>query len=130
MEFNQVAAKWFADKLRNISPENFNNGDIVNSFGRKTAELTANLALEHQFSEKQIKKFEEELANFIAFSVREKGKLILTVDYAPDSNLNRIASKCGIKQNFFPWKTTMKITADKVTVKSGLISPIEIIYPY
>jgi len=129
MEFNQVAAKWFADKFRNISPENFDNGDIVNSWNRKTAKLTAELALEHQPSDIRIKKFEEELASFIANEVRKKGFLTLSVDYAPDYNLNKIAVKCGIKHNFFPWKTTMKITADKVTVKSGLTSPTEIIFP-
>ena len=56
MEYNKVAAKWWADKLRNIGLGNFDNGELIYLF-------------------------EEKLADTIKENIETHGSMTLSVDY-------------------------------------------------
>ncbi len=113
MEYNKVAAKWWADKLRNVSLGNFNNGDS-SSVGGLAMLLAGMLAMDTQPSGESIDLFEKKLAETIKEQVESCGSMILSVDYVPDYILGNIARESGVSPNGFPWKTTMWVRADIV----------------
>lgn len=117
MEYNKVAAKWWADRLRNIEVDNFNIGE-KNDVGLFAMIFGASFAINKKPSASNINKFEELLAETIKEQVEVRGSLILSCDYHPNYILEDIAQKAGISKDVFPWKTTMWITKDKVTVKA------------
>ena len=127
MEYNKVAAKWWADKLRNVSLGNFDNGDS-SSTGCMAMFLAALLAMDSQPSDVAIDLFEEKLAETIKEQVKVCGSMTLSVDYRPDDTLGSIAQQTGVSPNVFPWKTTMWIEMDKVSVSDGYAAPCEIIF--
>lgn len=128
MAYNDVAAKWWADKLRNIGPGNFNNGD--DSLAGGIAMILGSLiAMESEPSSKSIDLFEQNLADTIKEHVESSGPLILSVDYGPDALLGKIALKSGVNTNGFPWRTTMWIETEKVSVCAGYGAPTKIIFP-
>ena len=127
MEYNRVAAKWWADKLRYVSPTNFDNGDNSKT-GAYTMMLATVLALDSETSLESIDLFEEKLANKIKEHVEAYGSLTLSVDYAPDDILSSIAYETNVCTNGFPWKTTMWIREDDVSVSSGYAVSIKNIF--
>lgn len=104
MEYNKVAAKWWADKLRNIGMDNFDNSEVIDSFEKK-------------------------LADIIKEHLESRGSMTLSVDYCPDYILGSIAQETGVSTNGFLWKTTMWVEKDKVSVKDGYTAPTNIIFP-
>lgn len=128
MEYNKVAAEWWANKLRHIGPKHFDNGDDSTTGGYAMMMATV-LAMEDQASNEAIKMFEKRLAEEIKEHVKENGSMILSVDYAPDDVLGNIADECDIAPNGFPWKTTMRIKEDRVSVSYGYGAPEKIIFP-
>lgn len=127
MEYNKVAAKWWADKLRNVGPGNFDNGDD-SSAGGMLMVLASMLALQNQASDESVDLFEEELAETIKEQVESQGSMTLSVDYGPDYILGSIAEKTGVGTGGFPWKTTMWVRANKVEVSAGYAAPYETIF--
>lgn len=126
MEYNKVAAKWWADKLRNVKPGNFDNGGSgdVDFWAMMLGTM---IAMNTQIPAKSIDKFEECLSETIKKEVDDCGYLTLSVDYGPDYILGKLAKETEISTNIFPWKTTMWIKKDKISVSSG--DAEEIIYP-
>lgn len=127
MEYNKVAAKWWADKLREVGPGNFDNGDS-SSTGSMAMLLATMLAMDSQSSAEAINLFEERLANVIKEEVESYESMILSVDYHPDYILGCLAQETGVSCNGFPWKTTMWIEKNKVSVKAGYAAPRELIF--
>lgn len=128
MEYNKVAAKWWADKLRNVTLGNFNNGD-ESSAGGLAMLLAGMLAMDSQPSDEAIDLFEERLADTIKERVESCGSMTLSVDYGPDYILGSLAQETGVSTNGFPWKTTMWVESNKVSVSAGYAAPCKVIYP-
>lgn len=128
MEYNEIAAKWWADKLRNVGPGNFNNGD-QSSEGGIAMMLATMLAIETSPNSDAIDLFEQKLAEEIKERNSFGGTLILDVDYGPDMILGNIAKETGVSTTGFPWKTTMWITDEEVAVCCGAGSQRQIIFP-
>ncbi len=127
MEYYKVAAKWWADKLRKLGPGNFNNGDESIS-GGVTMALDTMLAMNSKPSDDAIDLFEEKLAKAIKEYLEKQDYIILSVDYGPDYILASIAEKSGLSTRCFPWKTTMWVRKDKVSVRAGYGAPIKVIF--
>jgi hypothetical protein len=128
MEYNKVAAKWWADKLRNVRPGNFDMGEKGDA-GFFAMMLGSMLAMNTQSSGETIDLFEERLAEAIKEQVETRGSMTLSVDYGPDYILGSIAQETGVSTNGFPWKTTMWIEKNKVSVSAGYAAPSETIFP-
>ncbi len=128
MEYNKVAAKWWADKFWKVGPGNFDNGDS-SSIGGMAMLLATMLAMDSHPSDEAIDLFEERLAKTIKEKVEERGSMTLSVDYGPDDILGSLAQETGVNTNGFPWKTTMWIEKEKVSVSAGYAAPCEIIFP-
>lgn len=128
MEYNKVAAKWWADKLRNVGLGNFDNGDS-SSAGGLAMILAGMLAMDTQPSDESIDLFEKELAETIKEQVERRGSMTLSVDYGPDYILGSLAEKTGVSTNGFPWKTTMWVRENEVTVSAGYAAPAKTIFP-
>lgn len=128
MEYNKVAAKWWADKLRKVVPRNYDNGDN-SSTGGMAMLLASMLAMNSQPSDEAINLFEERLADTIKEHVEVNGSMTLDVDYGPDYILSKLAQETGVSANRFPWKTTMWIKKDKVSVSAGYAAPCKTIFP-
>lgn len=128
MEYNKVAAKWWADKFRNVGPGNFNNGDSSSAGGMAMIMATM-LAMDSEPSAQAIDLFEQKLADTIKEHVESRGSMTLSVDYGPDYILGSLARETGVSTNGFPWKTTMWVEKDKVSVSAGYAAPTKIIFP-
>jgi len=128
---SQKAAKWWADQLRGTAK--LDDGDNTLE-GKMRAENAAML----QETEKQkqspelINKFELELANIILvdnFDFELTNTIMMGqeriwkigVDYHPDGLLQEAANRAGLplEMTTLPWKTTMWIEDEKITVHCG-----------
>lgn len=128
MEYNKVAAKWWAEKLRNLNPKNFDNGDKSGT-GFLTMLLATKIASNVKPSAEKVEWFEEKLAEVIEEYIQENGSLKLSVDYQPDAVLSRAAIETGINLNVFPWKTTMWVERNSITVSDGYCAETRCIFP-
>lgn len=128
MEYYEVAAKWWAEKVVNAGPANFNNGDESQAGGIAMI-LASIFAMENAPNKEAIEAFDKELAKVIKNKVEEKGSLMLDCDYAPDAILSSVATQTGVNPSGFPWKTTMDIRPDKVEVSFGYGTDWKTIYP-
>lgn len=128
MEYDKVAAKWWADKLRKVVPRNYDIGD-TSSTGGMVMLLASVLAMNSQPSDKAINLFEERLADTIKKHVEDNCSMTLSVDYGPDYILDKLAQETGVSANRFPKKTTMWIKKDKVSVSVGYAAPRQTIFP-
>lgn len=127
-EYNEVAAAWWANKLRNITPASFNNGDesSAGGMGMMMAFLVAD---KRRPEDEKVDAFEKELAEKIKQEVEEFGRLYISCDYAPDDLLTELAFTHEIETGCFPWKTSMWISKEEVKVSPGYARPAVIIYP-
>lgn len=128
MEYNKVAAKWWADKIRNVGPGNFDNGDS-SSQGGMAIMMASMLAMKTAPSSESIDLFEERLAETIKEKVENGGSITLSVDYHPDYILSSIANETGVSASGFPWKTTMWVKSNHVSVSTGFAAPAKTIFP-
>lgn len=128
MKYYEVAAKWWADKLRNVGPASFNNGDDSPNGGIAMM-LATMIAFDKEPSNDATDLFEKNLAEKIKERVEHLGQLSLDCDYGPGMILGNIAKEVGIDPMSFPWKTSMHITADKVQVSFGYGASYVTIFP-
>ena len=112
-KYNEVAAKWWADKLRNITPACFNNGDDSSSGGMAMV-MAFLIADKRRPISEQVDAFEIELAHEIERNVENYDSLYISCDYAPDNLLSELAFKHEIETGCFPWKTAMYVSKDEV----------------
>ena len=128
MEYYEVAAEWWANKLRNVSLSNFDNGDD-SFFNRMAMILAASLAVEAKTPDEAIDLFQKKLADTVKKFVESHDvRMILSVDYGPDHILSKVAEETGVGMERFPWKTTMWISQDKVSVSAGYAAPVETLF--
>ena len=125
MEYYEVAAKWWMDKLRNVVSEHFSCNGKVGSM----EELLASYFLDAPSAE-CLDSFEQKLADIIKDNVETFGYMLILTHYNPDvSLLADIARKSGIDTNRIPHETTMWIYKEMVSVKYGTNNRPEIIFP-
>ena len=94
----KVAAKWWADRIRNVEPS------------------------------KNIELFEEELAEVIMKETEKEDKVTISSDNSICRILSDVAKDCGVDFFCFPWKTLMRVSQDKVTVRCGYGARPEVIF--
>lgn len=127
MEYYEVAASWWAEKIEDVTTSHYKpevNSEIGVLVMVKAFEVANNL---NDFFRNDAE-FESDLAQIIKAKVEKEGVLILEVDYTPDSILEEVAVRNGVNTLVFPWKTKMYITEEKVRVtKFG--KDTEVIYP-
>ena len=118
MSCHLVAARWWADKLRRIKPEDYeiDNSDKLSLICTVT---TANLAKSYEPNEYELAVFEETLAKILKERV-EKGFCTRLVAGPPMDNnpLIEAANKAGISKYILPFNSEMVVTQyGKVIVK-------------
>lgn len=114
------AAKWWSGKLKCSS---HSNGD--DSFASFMAGVMADhLADKESVSEEQLTMFE----TYLIDDIIKCDSIILRCDYDPDIKLAEAAEKAGIDCMKFPWKTSMYIDHDKISVCDGYGAAREVIY--
>lgn len=128
MEYNKVAAKWWADKLRNPNLGSFDMGDDSRTGGLAMILGMMN-AMNRQAPDENVSNFESELAELIKERVESCGSMYLDCDYGPGFELYNLASKHNVDSSLFPWKTHMHISSDEVKVSCGYGKPYVTIYP-
>lgn len=124
-EIALIAAEWWADA---IEQPKFDNGD--KTFPGIFASLLAN-DLKKPVSPEQKSLFTAELTDQIERFFEENPTLnqtTLSCDYGPCLRLSEISDAVDISRNNFPWKTTMWIARDSVSVGAGYRAPIEYLY--
>ncbi|KEI95010.1 hypothetical protein N496_18765 (plasmid) [Clostridium botulinum A2B3 87] len=121
-EISIIASEWWADKV--INPK-FDNGDDSSN-----GELAMVLALMATKSIDNIAK--DKFINFLSNSIEEmlnKGNNVtLDVDYHACRELSEAGKYAGISESNFPWKTTMWIDKNHVSVSYGHRAKEEYLY--
>ena len=117
-ETAKLAAKWWSDHLRGRAP--LDNGDKSES-GVITFMLASMLQSQKKggITPEDIDRFEAELGNLLS---EQPGKwIVVAVDYGPDLLLSQASERANIDIGItlLPWKTTMTIRDDKITVRCG-----------
>lgn len=117
-ETAKVAAKWWADKLRDGNP-NVDIGDKEMNFN-----LLVLRSLFDKPSEDQTDAYEIALCEALLSS--EYDRVSLYVDYHPEGLLDIQ----GFDLHLLPFKTGMIIENDTISVKEGYGNPYNVIYEY
>ncbi len=130
MEYYEVAAKWWADQLRdgNVRKKKSVIGDDSDADILFTLQGMAE-ALDDNTPSENIDAFEELLANRIQKIVEEKGGIALVVYCGPDLILEEIAKETGCSADRFPGRAEMDIWKDLVRVKVGYGASEVTIFP-
>lgn len=110
------AAKWWADQLRGHAKLDNGDNSETGFFGMALGMILQEREKSKQSTE-QMDKFEKELADAL---IRDNTSCF-GVDYHPDYILELAAENAGLPLGMttLPWKTTMWIDGDKVTVRCG-----------
>jgi hypothetical protein len=120
----QVAAKWWADKLRGPAKMDAGSG----SGGRRDrslemAEVMATvLHATEDRSADDADRFEQALAIYVQAGLdRGDYGVTLSTDYGPDYELLEVADSCGVQLGMasLPWKTAMWVKPTSVRVSEG-----------
>ena len=127
IEAIKTAVSWWANRLRVITPSNFNMGEGV--VGEKCAIIAMSLTLKQLSSHDCIDLFEKRLAEEIEKELENYPNITIVVDYAPDSFLRKLADECHINPMQFPWKTIMQVSCDRVRVQCGYGAKFVTIFP-
>ncbi len=122
-ETAQIAAKWWADKLRNGTVQD--NGEEMQSMMMTLLTMRA-----PKKDEKDIEKFEQVLTELIDDEIESRGWAYLRVDYFPDGILKDAAEIAKIEISFeLPVKTWMRVSGEEVSVAEGYGSSTKQLYP-
>ena len=127
----EIAAKWWADQLRGIAK--LDVGAKPNEALGSAAFVAMSTILQIEdhakVQDSQIAKFQSILCEAIDGVLSRRPSLILDVDYGPDQMLGdalRSVECTGFAP--LPWKTTMWIGPESVTVSCGYQAPTEQLY--
>lgn len=120
MEYYEVAAKWWADQLRdgNARTKKSVIGDGSYADQLLTLQGIAE-ALDDNTPSENIDVFEKLLAKRIKEVVEKKGGMALVVYFGPDLILEEIARETGCSTARFPGRAEMDIWKELVRVKVG-----------
>lgn len=125
-EYVKVAVNWWANAI--VNPK-FDNGDDSMAGGGMAFLMAMMVNTKKNISDEQVKIFKDELANLIMAEMTSPYGCRLSVDYNPDYILSAAAEKAGIHNDMgFPWKTSMNITKEKVSVWAGYGASEEILW--
>jgi hypothetical protein len=107
----QLAAKWWADKLRKPEHTVHDNGtgNIFASFMGKSRQT--------RHTAEEVNRFETILASYLS----DEDYMSIATDYRPDDILWAAASEAGFELGDcdLPWKTGMIIDKETVSVRDG-----------
>ena len=106
-KYNEIAAKWWADKLREKLPQP--------ELGNKS-------------QKEAIDSFEKELAEAIKDGIEGTGELVLCVNYSLDFVLDYISYRTKLNRDLFPVNTGMCVRKDLITVIEGVGNAPKIIW--
>lgn len=112
----EIAANWWAEIIQRPK---FDNGDNSSTGG--IASIMAS-TLTKEISEESINHFKENLTTVIDDRLNEEGykrRFTLDVDYHPCFILCEAAERSGVPLLNFPWKTTMWIEPNSISVSYG-----------
>jgi len=106
------AASWWTSKIG----DNHDNGekDPSNILAMALADM---ISIKNRPGSEQIGQFEMDLSTEL-MNLKEDS-IIIDCDYSPDPILARVAKRYNIPLLSFPFKTSMRIENDVVTVKDG-----------
>lgn len=122
-EIANIAAKWWGDKVCNPK---FDNGD---KSGGMAGMLASMLAKPIDYIVRD--KFVKELSRIILSTMDNRSENythFIDVDYGPCSDLSTAAKLSGLPENNFPWKTSMHIGRNFVSVRYGYEAEEEYLY--
>lgn len=127
----EAAAAWWASALRDPKLDNGEDNpmlDVLVAVARQTRSEPAAEAID-QFKANLIEKLNELLDGLAPYDARHFG-VDFGVDYSPDDVLWECAEKAGISAGMidWPWKTTMWVKPQEVSVSCGYGRPIEVIW--
>lgn len=109
MKYYEIAAVWWADKLRLLNlPEYFN----LNK--EKESNIIQNA--QYLLTEKNIEDFEKKLAKLIYYYVEKDDHLTIGVSKSPDSLLTQVAKETNVFNCNFPQYSSMYISKNNVYV--------------
>lgn len=118
MKYNEIAAHWWAEKLREVDPSELRN--LVGIQDPTKDAMATLIAASMQTSKESIDDFEEKLAKAIAEYI-ESGKpsMELKVELGLDEILYMVSLNTKVPMERFPANTVMEISQKQVTVNSN-----------
>ena len=127
MEYYEVAAKWWKEKIRKVTPEHFSSNGRVDSMAKLLASYFPHM--DDEISDKYLDLFEKKLTDIIKDQVECIGYMLLLTHYNPDVSLiGDIARESGLDTDRIPHETTMWIYKEKVSVQYGTDKNFSIIF--
>ena len=116
----KVAVEWWANAIQ--SPK-LDNGDM------NPLLLMMASSMQKSYTEEEIALFKQVLADEISHEIERRGGCILDVDYHPCMELANAGDKIGVdRMGGYPWKTTMWVYQDRVSVSDGYGSPQKVLW--
>lgn len=128
MEYYEVAAKWWADQLRNVKSNHIIIGDDSDADMLFMLQGTLE-ALEDNTPSENIDAFERLLSERIRKEVEVKKGIVLMMYCGPDLILKEIAEKTGCSTARLPGNARMQIWEDEVFVRVGYAAKAVTIFP-
>ena len=123
-----VAAQWWAKKIGNPNPDSFNNGDRTSQSSFFIMMMGYQLATQKSASKEQLDKFCKILSQRISEELDHSNDIYIECDYGPCALLSEASKLAGIDTCLFPFKRSMWIRSDSVTVKDGYDASIDVLY--
>lgn len=127
----EAAALWWAQALQ--APKH-DNGDL---FAMAFVDMLSEYAPKADKPNSALNKFTEQLAAKLDALLADPDKgymprsgITIGVDYDPDPMLYSTANEAGLDVGFngWPWKTTMWVRPDEVTVRYGYQADLEVVW--
>ena len=122
----KVAVNWWANAI--VNPK-FDSGDDRTNNGMSFL-MTMVVNSKKSITKEQIDNFKKELANAIVEKINSStnGECYLNVDYDPDVLLSTAAKNAGMSSTEFPWKTSMTVSKNAVSVLAGYTATWETLW--
>lgn len=125
-EYIVVAVNWWANALQNPK---FDNGDDTATPDSMAFLMRMLVNEKHKITDDQLNLFKKSLADKLLSSLESSSSIYFGVDYHPDKILYDAAETAGIDDDMgFPWKTSMNVSAEEVSVSAGYGADKEILW--